>query len=146
MISLAIMLALQDANFGTYGETLWWNRSPVMATGDVSARQGIWVNALPSSASADTYTDQVSVTTRFTDPIKQTLTMARLLRWVEDANSICKLSCEPIIHNFTLDIVDISRISGASYDAVDSEGRWVESLVFNCTYKLPQTIPSDPVE
>lgn len=141
MISLAIMHALQDNGFGTYGENLWWNSSPVMDTGVVSANEGIWVNSLPSSVSGDMYTDTVTVSTRYTDPRVQTLTMLRLTRWLEDtAPKICQLSCAPTLP-ITFTNVDIRRLTAASLDAVDNEGRWVESLQFIVAYKLPRDIP-----
>lgn len=145
MISLAIMLALQDAGFGTYGETLFWNESPVMAQGNVSGIEGMWVNSLPSSVAADTYHDTITVSIRYRDPLQQTVMVARLLRWLEDnADQTCNLSCTPLI-DCSLEIVKITRLTGATFEAVDAEGRWIQSITFDAIYKLPDIIPTPAV-
>lgn len=140
MLSLGIIMALQDAGFGTYGDELWWNTSPVLDSGAVTDSNGIWVNSLPVSVSGDTYTDNVTISTRYSDVLEQAKVLNKLLHWVsDDLRKACKLSCNPIL-DMELPIVSVKPLNGASYDAVDSEGHWVISIGFNVAYKLPETV------
>lgn len=140
MLSLGIVMALQDAEFGAYGETLWWNTSPVMDSGAVTDSNGIWVNSLPVSVSGDTYTDNVTISTRYADVLEQAKVINKLLYWVaNDLRNVCKLSCNPIL-DMELPIVSVKPLNGASYDAVDSEGHWVISISFSVAYKLPKPV------
>ena len=50
MIDLAMCMTLQNEGFGTYGKTLFFGTSPVLDTGSVTNAEGIWVNALTSTA------------------------------------------------------------------------------------------------
>lgn len=137
MICLAVMLAMQDAGFGTEGQDLFWNQSPVMNTGTVSPSQGIWVNSLPVSKTADRFTDQVTISFRFRDPLEQARTMTRFLNWLDgDAQHLCNLSCAPRIPEISYKRVDITNVLGAQYDTADNEGRWVTSVAFNIAYAL----------
>lgn len=143
MIDLAIALALQDAGFGTYGEDLFWSASPIMANGQVTAAQGIWVNSTPVEVAGDWYHDQLTITTRFNDAIKQGITLVNLLAYCRDTlTKMCELSTDPIVKDFAFEQVDITPPSGIAYEGTDTQGRWVKSIALDVKYKLPDNLPS----
>lgn len=137
MIDLAVALALQDAGFGTYGETIFANRSPILDTGAVSSKDGIWVTATTISYNAGHYTDQITISTRYYDSIQQGETLLRIMAWLNSALvDACTLSCEPE-SPIIFDHLDIRPASSIDLDAIDDEGRYVKSVHFNVTYPLP---------
>lgn len=137
MIDLAIALALQDAGFGTYGENLFANRSPILDTGAVSSKDGIWVTATTISYNAGHYTDQITISTRYYDAIQQGETLLRIMSWINSTLvDACSLSCEPE-SPIVFDHLDIHPASAIDLDAIDDEGRYVKSIHFNVTYPLP---------
>lgn len=139
MIDLAIALALQDAGYGTYGETIFANRSPVLDTGAVSSKDGIWVTATTISYNAGHYTDQLTVSTRYYDAIQQGETLLRIMSWINSTLvDACNLSCEPE-SPIVFDHLDIHPASAIDLDAIDDEGRYVKSIHFSVTYPLPDT-------
>ena len=139
MIDLAIALALQDAGYGTYGETLFANRSPILDTGAVSSKDGIWVTATTISYNAGHYTDQITISTRYYDSIQQGETLLRIMSWINSTLvDACSLSCEPE-SPIVFDHLDIRPASSIDLDAIDDEGRYVKSIHFNVTYPLPDT-------
>lgn len=139
MIDLAIALALQDAGFGVYGETIFANRSPILDTGAVSSTDGIWVTATTISYNAGHYTDQVTISTRYYDAIQQGETLLRIMSWINSTLvDACSLSCEPE-SPIVFDHLDIHPASAIDLDAIDEEGRYVKSIHFNVTYPLPDT-------
>ena len=137
MIDLAVALALQDAGFGTYGENLFANRSPILDTGAVSSKDGIWVTATTISYNAGHYTDQLTISTRYYDAIQQGETLLRIMSWINSTLvDACSLSCEPE-SPIVFDHLDIHPASAIDLDAIDDEGRYVKSIHFNVTYPLP---------
>lgn len=137
MIDLAIALALQDAGFGTYGETIFANRSPILDTGAVSSKDGIWVTATTISYNAGHYTDQLTVSTRYYDAIQQGETLLRIMSWINSTLvDACSLSCEPE-SPIVFDHLDIHPASAIDLDAIDDEGRYVKSIHLTVTYPLP---------
>lgn len=137
MIDLAIALALQDADFGVYGETIFANRSPVLDTGAVSSKDGIWVTATTISYNAGHYTDQLTVSTRYYDAIQQGETLLRIMSWINSTLvDACSLSCEPE-SPIVFDHLDIHPASAIDLDAIDDEGRYVKSIHLTVTYPLP---------
>lgn len=137
MIDLAVALALQDAGYGTYGETIFANRSPILDTGAVSSKDGIWVTATTISYNAGHYTDQVTISTRYYDAIQQGETLLRIIAWINSTLvDACSLSCEPE-SPIVFDHLDIRQASSIDLDAIDDEGRYVKSIHFNVTYPLP---------
>lgn len=139
MIDLAIALALQDAGFGTYGENLFANRSPILDTGAVSSKDGIWVTATTISYNAGHYTDQITISTRYYDAIQQGETLLRIMSWINSTLvDACSLSCEPE-SPIVFDHLDIHPASAIDLDAIDEEGRYVKSIRLNVTYPLPDT-------
>lgn len=139
MIDLAIALALQDAGYGTYGETIFANRSPILDTGAVSSKDGIWVTATTISYNAGHYTDQLTVSTRYYDAIQQGETLLRIMSWINSTLvDACSLSCEPE-SPIVFDHLDIHPASAIDLDAIDDEGRYVKSIHLTVTYPLPDT-------
>ena len=139
MIDLAIALALQDAGFGVYGETIFANRSPILDTGAVSSKDGIWVTATTISYNAGHYTDQITISTRYYDSIQQGETLLRIMSWINSTLvDACSLSCEPE-SPIVFGHLDIRPASSIDLDAIDDEGRYVKSIHFNVTYPLPDT-------
>ena len=139
MIDLAIALALQDAGFAVYGETIFANRSPILDTGAVSSKDGIWVTATTISYNAGHYTDQITISTRYYDAIQQGETLLRIMSWVNSTLvDACSLSCEPE-SPIVFDHLDIHPASAIDLDAIDEEGRYVKSIRLNVTYPLPDT-------
>ena len=137
MIDLAVALALQDAGFGTYGENLFANRSPILDTGAVSSKDGIWVTATTISYNAGHYTDQLTISTRYYDAIQQGETLLRIMSWINSTLvDACSLSCEPE-SPIVFDHLDIHPASAIDLDAIDDEGRYVKSIHFTVTYPLP---------
>ena len=137
MIDLAIALALQDAGFGVYGENLFANRSPILDTGAVSSKDGIWVTATTISYNAGHYTDQLTISTRYYDAIQQGETLLRIMSWINSTLvDACTLSCEPE-SPIVFDHLDIHPASAIDLDAIDDEGRYVKSIHFTVTYPLP---------
>ena len=139
MIDLAVALALQDAGFGTYGENLFANRSPILDTGAVSSKDGIWVTATTISYNAGHYTDQLTISTRYYDAIQQGETLLRIMSWINSTLvDACTLSCEPE-SPIVFDHLDIHPASAIDLDAIDDEGRYVKSIHLAVTYPLPDT-------
>lgn len=139
MIDLAVALALQDAGFGTYGENIFANRSPILDTGAVSSKDGIWVTATTISYNAGHYTDQITISTRYYDAIQQGETLLRIMSWINSTLvDACTLSCEPE-SPIVFDHLDIHPASAIDLDAIDDEGRYVKSIHFTVTYPLPDT-------
>lgn len=139
MIDLAIALALQDAGFGVYGDNIFANRSPILDTGAVSSRDGIWVTATTISYNAGHYTDQITISTRYYDAIQQGETLLRIMSWVNSTLvDACSLSCEPE-SPIVYDHLDIHPASAIDLDAIDDEGRYVKSIHLTVTYPLPDT-------
>ena len=139
MIDLAVALALQDAGFGTYGETIFANRSPILDTGAVSSKDGIWVTATTISYNAGHYTDQITISTRYYDAIQQGETLLRIMSWINSTLvDACTLSCEPE-SPIVFDHLDIHPASAIDLDAIDDEGRYVKSIHLAVTYPLPDT-------
>lgn len=137
MIDLAIALALQDAGFGTYGENIFANRSPILDTGAVSSKDGIWVTATTISYGAGHYTDQITISTRYYDAIQQGETLLRIMSWINSTLvDACSLSCEPE-SPIVFDHLDIHPASAIDLDAIDNEGRYVKSIHLTVTYPLP---------
>lgn len=144
MIDLGIALLLDQAGYGEYGKTIFWDVSPVFGSGEVSPQYGIWVNAQAIGVSGDMYTDTVTIATRYGDPLKQGEILTDLMRYARDSlKKVCNLSLEPYVKGFMYPYVDIKPPAGITFDAVDSEGRWVKSLHMDVTYKLPPA--NDPV-
>ena len=139
MIDLAVALALQDAGFGTYGENLFANRSPILDTGAVSSKDGIWVTATTISYNAGHYTDQLTISTRYYDAIQQGETLLRIMSWINSTLvDACSLSCEPE-SPIVFGHLDIHPASAIDLDAIDDEGRYVKSIHLAVTYPLPDT-------
>lgn len=139
MIDLAIALALQDAGFGVYGENLFANRSPILDTGAVSSKDGIWVTSTTISYNAGHYTDQLTISTRYYDAIQQGETLLRIMSWINSTLvDACSLSCEPE-SPIVFDHLDIHPASAIDLDAIDDEGRYVKSIHLTVTYPLPDT-------
>lgn len=139
MIDLAIALALQDAGFGVYGETIFANRSPILDTGAVSSKDGIWVTSTTISYNAGHYTDQITISTRYYDAIQQGETLLRIMSWINSTLvDACSLSCEPE-SPIVFDHLDIHPASAIDLDAIDDEGRYVKSIHLTVTYPLPDT-------
>lgn len=141
MIDLAMAMALQNEDFGTYGKNLFFGTSPVLDTGSVTNAEGIWVNANTVDINGDLYTDQITISSRYMDVIKQGRLMLRLLRFINNRlHDYCRLTCNPITD---IDFISI-RVHPATaidMDAIDGEGRWVKSIRFNVDYKLsPATV------
>lgn len=144
MIDLGIALLLDQAGYGEYGKTIFWNISPVFGSGEVSTQYGIWVNSQPIGVNGDMYTDTVTIATRYNDPLKQGEIMADLMKYARDSlKDVCAISLDPYVKGFTYENVDIKPPAGISFDAVDGEGRWVKSLHMDVSYKLPPA--DDPI-
>lgn len=142
MIDLAIALALQQGGFGTYGKEIRWNSSAVMGTGTVTGDSGLWVNSTPQDVTGDWYTDTVTISSRDRDPIRQGLTLLKLMNFLRgDWAQTCTLSTEPIVPDLTFTNVKITPPTSISIEAVDGEGRWVKAIQFIVKYKVPETIP-----
>lgn len=140
MLALAVIEALEQAGFGHYGETLWWDASPVLATGTVTAQEGIWVTATPGSVSdAFVYQTTIQVAARFLDTIRQGKVLLDLMAWVNsELSRRCELTVtlgqtQPIV--FPLTGVDPGQYP--TLTAIDSEGRPVKQTTFTVHHKLP---------
>ncbi len=144
MIDLGIALLLEQAGYGEYGKTIFWNVSPVFGSGEVSSQYGIWVNAQAIGVNGDMYTDTVTIATRYSDALKQGEVLTDLMKYARDGlKDVCTISLDPYVKDFTYPYVDIKPPAGISFDAVDGEGRWVKSLHMDVSYKLPPA--DDPV-
>lgn len=144
MIDLGIALLLQEHGYGEYGQNIFWNVSPVFGSGMVSSDYGLWVNATPERVAGDLYTDSISISSRFEDPLAQAKIMASVMRWGrETLPRLCDISLEPIVPGFKLHHCSIKAPTAISMDAIDEEGRWVKSLQLQGSYKLPKD--DDPV-
>lgn len=137
MIELAIALDLQEHGFGTYGETIFVNESPILDTGAVSSKDGIWITSTTVSNSNGHYTDQLTVSTRFYDVIRQGEYLLKLMEYINtQLVDQCTLSCQPE-SPIVYEKLNISPASSIDLDAVDSEGHYVKSIHFTITYPLP---------
>ncbi len=136
MIDLAVCMALQEAGYGVYGDTLFFGVSPVLDSGSVSSTFGLYVNSQTVDIQGDLYTDSITISSRYDDVLEQGLTMYKLLWWVNnDFRSSCSLSCEPI-SPLRFGHVRVYPCKGVDFDAIDGQGRWVKSLRFDVSYKL----------
>lgn len=137
MIELAVALDLAEHGFGTYGETIFVNESPILDTGAVSSKDGIWITSTTVSNDNGHYTDQLTISTRFYDVIRQGEYLLKLMEYINtQLVDQCTLSCQPespIVYNK----LTISPASSIDLDAVDSEGHYVKSIHFTITYPLP---------
>lgn len=141
MIDSAIALQLDKDGFGTYGQTIFFGLSPIMDTGQVTQREGIYVNATTVSVTGDQYTDQITISTRFRDVLKQGRYLMRLLEWQRDTLcDTCELDCRPIL-DMSYRWVDIQPSTAVDMDAIDGEGRWIKAIRFTVSYKLPPELP-----
>lgn len=142
MLALAVIEAMEEAGFGRYGETLWWDASPVLATGTVTAQEGIWVTATPSSVSdAFVYQTAVQVSARFLDTIRQGRVLLDLMAWVNsDLAGRCELTVT--LGQSTPLIFPLTGVDPCQYPtltAIDGEGRPVKQTSFTIHHKLPAT-------
>lgn len=140
MLALAVIEAMEQAGFGQYGETLWWDASPVLATGTVTAQEGIWVTATPGSVSdAFVYQTQIQVSARFLDTIRQGRVLLDLMNWVNsELSRRCELTVtlgqtQPIVFPLT----GIDSCQYPTLTAIDGEGRPVKQIQFTIHHKLP---------
>ena len=137
MIELAVALDLAEHGFGTYGETIFVNESPILDTGAVSSKDGIWITSTTMGNGNGHYTDQLTISTRFYDVIRQGEYLLKLMEYINtQLVDQCTLSCQPessIIYNK----LTISPASSIDLDAVDNEGHYVKSIHFTITYPLP---------
>lgn len=137
MIELAVALDLQEHGFGTYGETIFVNESPILDTGAVSSKDGIWITSTTATNGNGHYTDQVTVSTRFYDVTRQGEYLLKLMEYINtQLVDQCTLSCQPE-SPIVYDKLTISPASSIDLDAVDSEGHYVKSIHFTITYPLP---------
>lgn len=139
MIDLAICMALQAKNYGTYGKDLFFGTSPVLDTGTVTSQEGIWVNANTIDINGDLYTDQITISSRYNDVLAQGRLMLRLLHYINnDLPHYCTLTCQPIT---TINYASIRThpATAIDLDAIDHEGHWVKSIRFQIDYKIDDT-------
>lgn len=137
MIELAVALDLAEHGFGTYGETIFVNESPILDTGAVSSKDGIWITSTTVSNGNGYYTDQLTISTRFYDVIRQGEYLLKLMEYINtQLVDQCTLSCQPE-SPIVYDKITISPASSIDLDAVDSEGHYVKSIHFTITYPLP---------
>lgn len=137
MIELAVALDLAEHGFGTYGETIFVNESPILDTGAVSSKDGIWITSTTVSNCNGHYTDQLTVSTRFYDVIRQGEYLLKLMEYINtQLVDQCTLSCQPE-SPIVYDKLTISPASSIDLDAVDNEGHYVKSIHFTITYPLP---------
>lgn len=137
MIELAVALDLAEHGFGTYGETIFVNESPILDTGAVSSKDGIWITSTTVSNSTGHYTDQLTVSTRSYDVIRQGEYLLKLMEYINtQLVDQCTLSCQPE-SPIVYEKLNISPASSIDLDAVDNEGHYVKSIHFTITYPLP---------
>lgn len=140
VLALAVIEALEAAGFGQYGDTLWWDASPVLATGTVTAQEGVWVTATPGNVSdAFVYQTTIQVSARFLDTVRQGRVLIDLMNWVNrDLAGRCELTVtlgqtQPLV--FPLTGVDPCQYPQLT--AIDGEGRPVKQTSFTVHHKLP---------
>lgn len=139
MIELAVALDLAEHGFGTYGETIFVDESPILDTGAVSSKDGIWITSTTVSNGNGNghYTDQLTVSTRFYDVIRQGEYLLKLMEYINtQLVDQCTLSCQPE-SPIVYEKLNISPASSIDLDAVDNEGHYVKSIHFTITYPLP---------
>lgn len=137
MIELAVALDLAEHGFGTYGETIFVNESPILDTGAVSSKDGIWITSTTVSNGNRHYTDQLTISTRFYDVIRQGEYLLKLMEYINtQLVDQCTLSCQPE-SPIVYEKLNISPASSIDLDAVDNEGHYVKSIHFTITYPLP---------
>lgn len=137
MIELAVALDLQEHGYGTFGENIFVNQSPVLDTGSVESKDGIWLTSTTMSGGHGTYTDQITISTRYFDVIQQEETLLKLMHYINtELVDACTLSCEPE-SPIVYERLTISPASSIDLDAVDNEGHYVKSIRFTITYPLP---------
>lgn len=146
MIGLAFAEELEAQGFGTYGETIWWNTSPVLNTGSVSQLEGLWVNTTPVEAGTNgsSYTDTITISTRYTDPIRQGVVLMRVTDFINTRLiKYCKLDLT-IGVECDFPIIKVGTCTSGTLEAVDSEGRYVKQVTFDLTYRYPNPLPAIP--
>lgn len=142
MLALAVIEVMEQAGFGRYGETLWWDASPVLQTGTVTAQEGIWVTATPGNVSdAFVYETLVQVSARFLDTIRQGKVLLDLMNWVNgDLSRRCELTVT--LGQSTPIVFPLTGVNPCQYPqltAIDGEGRPVKQTQFTVHHKLPAT-------
>lgn len=142
MLALAVIEAMEQAEFGRYGETLWWDASPVLATGTVTAQEGVWVTATPGSVSdAFVYQTTIQVSARFLDTIRQGRVLLDLMAWV---NTELSRRCELTVTlgqttPLTFPLTGVDPCQYPTLTAIDGEGRPVKQTQFTVHHQLPAT-------
>lgn len=137
MIELAVALDLAEHGFGTYGGTIFVNESPILDTGAVSSKDGIWITSTTVNNGNGHYTDQLTVSTRFYDVTRQGEYLLKLMEYINtQLVDQCTLSCQPE-SPIVYEKLNISPASSIDLDAVDNEGHYVKSIHFTITYPLP---------
>lgn len=143
MIALAFAEELERQGFGTYGENIWWDTSPVLNTGSVSELEGVWVYATPveTGLRGCWYRSTITVSTRFTDMVRQ----GHMLMLISDfVNRIFSKYCQlrlTIGVDCVFPILSVGECSSGTLEAVDSEGRLVKTLSFDIQYRYPDPMP-----
>lgn len=142
MLALAVIEAMDQAGFGRYGETLWWDASPVLATGTVTSQEGVWVTATPGNVTdAFVYQTTIQVSARFLDTIRQGKTLLDLMNWVNtDLSRRCELTVtlgqtQPVVFPVT----GVDPCQYPQLTAIDGEGRPVKQTQFTIYHQLPAT-------
>lgn len=131
---------MEQAGFGRYGDTLWWDASPVLQTGTVTAQEGVWVTATPGNVNdAFVYQTTIQVSARFLDTIRQGKVLLDLMNWVNgELSRRCSLTVT--LGQSTPIVFPVTGVDACQYPqltAIDSEGRPVKQTQFTIHHKLP---------
>ena len=136
MIDLAILLALQSEGICEYGLTGFWNESPIRSDGSITTGEGLWVIATTKDGVSrqGVYTDEISVATRYNDPVEQAKKLLDLAKFVQNFKP-CELDCGEFLDQ-RFRVLDLRQDEGFNLDSVDTEGRFVKSFSFRIQYML----------
>lgn len=135
MLGIAIAHALAEAGFGKVDKNIICEWQVPEMTGDWPYGT-LFVNTTTIGADNGILTDRVTLTPIASDQAEQTLILLRLLHWVDKLAQTGTLTCGPEC-DVRFRLTDVPDKRTITNDARLRSGRWVKSLNFNVSYRLP---------
>lgn len=144
MFGLGFAQRLELEGFGTYGESVFWNTSPLLGSGLVTSDYGLWVaeNGVSDRSSqfyGQLFTSEIVVSARYADPLQQALAVTRLVTFI---NTRFQDTCTLLVDlgdygQITLTVRgDMGLAALPTLVAVDGEGLLVQETRFTVSYTI----------
>lgn len=143
MLGLVFALHMEEQGFGVFGESLFWNTSPLLLGGGISSDFGWWVREEGVSTGEKkfigTYSSELVVSCRFSDQLEQGVEATRFVHYLNTTfKKQCRLAYRYEAYNLAVKLFDLGVAAVPSVVAVDTEGRLVQETRFAVTYGLEE--------